>query len=65
MATTKQSRRTTTARTEAAKGAVQQSIEHLRELSEIEAQSRAGAWKVAQDRMQKNAAGLQRLLQPR
>jgi hypothetical protein len=40
-------------------------IANIRELAEMEAQSRKGAWKVVQDRMQENLANLQKLLQPK
>ena len=50
---------------EAGKQGVQQVIANIRELAEIEAQSRNNAWKVVQDRMQENLANLQKLLQPK
>ena len=40
-------------------------IANVRELAEMEAQSRNNAWKVVQDRMQENLANLQKLLQPK
>ena len=40
-------------------------IANIRELAEMEAQSRNNAWKVVQDRMQENLANLQKLLQPK
>ena len=49
---------------EAGKQGVQQVIANIRELAEMEAQSRNNAWKVVQDRMQENLANLQKLLQP-
>ena len=52
-------------RTEAARQGVEQAMANLRELAEIEAQSRSKAWKVVQDRMQENMANLQKLLQPK
>jgi phasin family protein len=50
---------------EAGKQGVQQVLANIRELAEIEAQSRNNAWKVVQDRMQENLANLQKLLQPK
>jgi len=50
---------------EAGKEGVQQVIANIRELAEMEAQSRNNAWKVVQDRMQENLANLQKLLQPK
>ena len=50
---------------EAGKQGVQQVIANVRELAEMEAQSRNNAWKVVQDRMQENLANLQKLLQPK
>ena len=50
---------------EAGKQGVQQVIANIRELAEMEAQSRNSAWKVVQDRMQENLANLQKLLQPK
>ncbi len=50
---------------EAGKQGVQQVITNIRELAEMEAQSRNNAWKVVQDRMQENLANLQKLLQPK
>ena len=52
-------------RAEAGKEGVQQVIANIRELAEMEAQSRNNAWKVVQDRMQENLANLQKLLQPK
>jgi phasin family protein len=52
-------------RAEAGKEGVQQVIANIRELAEMEAQSRNKAWKVVQDRMQENLANLQKLLQPK
>lgn len=49
--------------TEAAQRGVQQAIDHVRELSEMEAQTRENAWKVLQNRMRENVANLQRQLQ--
>ena len=50
---------------EAGKQGVQQVIANIRELAEMEAQSRNNAWKVVQDRMQENLANLQKLLLPK
>jgi len=50
---------------EAGKQGVEQVLANIRELAEIEAQSRNNAWKVVQDRMQENLANLQKLLQPK
>jgi phasin family protein len=50
---------------EAAKRGVQQAIENFRELSDMEAQTRAKAWKVVQERMQENMGNLQKLLVPK
>ena len=50
---------------EAGKQGVQKVIANIRELAEMEAQSRNNAWKVVQDRMQENLANLQKLLQPK
>ena len=52
-------------RAEMAKQGVQQAIAHIRELAEMEAQSRGKAWKVLQDRFQENVANLQKLLKPK
>jgi len=51
--------------TEAGKHGVQKVITNIRELAEMEAQSRNTAWKVVQDRMQENLGNLQKLLQPK
>ncbi len=48
-----------------AKKGVQQAIANLKELADMEAQSRSKAWKVVQDRFQENLANLQKLLQPK
>ena len=50
---------------EAGKQGVEQVIANIRELAEMETQSRNNAWKVVQDRMQENLANLQKLLQPK
>jgi phasin family protein len=47
---------------EAAKRGLQQAIDHVRELAEMEAQSRNNAWQVVRDRTQENMANLQKLL---
>ena len=47
---------------EAAKRGLQQAIEHVRELAEMETQSRNNAWQVVRDRTQENMANLQKLL---
>ena len=54
-----------TKQAEAARLGIQRAFEHLRELSELEAQSRNNAWKVAQDRFQENLANLKTLLEPK
>lgn len=48
---------------ERAKNGVQQAIASMRELAEMEAQSRSTAWKVVQSRFLENLANLQQLLQ--
>jgi phasin family protein len=48
---------------EAAKLQVENAVANFRELSQMEAQARNGAWKVVQDRMQENLTNLQKLLQ--
>ena len=50
---------------EAAKKGVQQAIANIKELADMEAQTRSKAWKVVQDRFQENLANLQKLLQPK
>ena len=50
---------------EAGKQGVEKVIANIRELADMEAQSRNNAWKVVQDRMQENLANLQKLLQPK
>ena len=50
---------------EAGRQGVEKVIANIRELAEMEAQSRNNAWKVVQDRMQENLANLQKLLQPK
>ncbi|MGJ4931545.1 phasin family protein [Bradyrhizobium sp. HKCCYLS2038] len=54
-----------TKQAEAASLAIRKAFENFRELSEMEAQSRNNAWKVAQDRLQDNLANLTKLLQPK
>ena len=48
-----------------AKKGVQQAIANIKELADMEAQTRSKAWKVVQDRFQENLANLQKLLQPK
>ena len=50
---------------EAGKQGVEKVIANVRELAEMETQSRNNAWKVVQHRMQENLANLQKLLQPK
>jgi phasin family protein len=50
---------------ELARKGVQEAIANLRELAEMEAQSRKKAWKVVQDRFEENLGNLKRLLQPK
>jgi len=52
-------------RTEAVKQGVEKAVANLRELSQMEAQSRNNAWKVVQERIQENLGNLQKLLQPK
>ena len=47
---------------DAAKRGLQQAIDHVRELAEMETQSRNNAWQVVRDRTQENMANLQKLL---
>ena len=47
---------------EAAKRGLQKAIEHVRELAEMETQSRNNAWQVVRDRTQESMANLQKLL---
>lgn len=54
-----------TKQAEAARLGVEKAFANFRELSEMEAQSRNGAWKVMQDRLQENLGNLQKLLQPK
>jgi hypothetical protein len=54
-----------TKQAEAASLSIQKAFENVRELSEMEAQARNSAWKVAQDRLQENLVNLQKLLQPK
>ena len=46
----------------AAKRGLHQAIEHVRELAEMETQSRNNAWQVVRDRTQESMANLQKLL---
>lgn len=48
-----------------AKQGIQQAIANIKELADMEAQSRSKAWKVVQDRFQQNLTNLQKLLQPK
>lgn len=50
---------------EAAKEGVMQAVAHFRELADMEAAARSRAWRILQDRLQDNLAGLQKLLQPK
>ena len=50
---------------QSAKKGVEQAIANVRELAEMEAQSRNKSWKIVQDRFQENLANLQKLLQPK
>jgi phasin family protein len=52
-----------TKQADAASAGIEKAFANFRELSEMEAQSRNNAWKVAQDRLQENLANLQKLLQ--
>ena len=54
-----------TKQAEASGLSIQKAFENFRELSEMEAQARNNAWKVAQDRLQENLVNLQKLLQPK
>lgn len=47
---------------DAAKLGLQKAIDHVRELAEMETQSRENAWKVVRDRTQENMANLRKLL---
>ena len=48
-----------------AKKSVQKAMNDIRELVDMEAQSRKNAWKVVQDRFDKNLANLKELWQPK
>ena len=50
---------------EMAKKGMEQAIVNIRELAEMEAQTRGNAWKVVQDRFQENLTNLQKLLRPK
>jgi phasin family protein len=50
---------------EAVKQGVEKAVANFRELSQMEAQARNNAWKVAQDRIQENLGNLQKMLQPK
>jgi phasin family protein len=47
-----------------AREGVQKAIANMRELGEMEAESRNAAWKVLQDRFEENVANLRKVLQP-
>ena len=44
---------------------VQKAIDNIRELADVEAQSRKKAWKVVQDRFEESLGNLKKLLQPK
>jgi phasin family protein len=50
---------------EAVKQGIEKAVANFRELSELEAQARNNAWKIAQERVQENLSNLQKLLQPK
>jgi phasin family protein len=50
---------------EMARGGVEKAIASIRELAEMEAQTRQKAWKVLQDRFEENVASLKMVLQPK
>jgi phasin family protein len=50
---------------ELARQGLQDAIANVRELAQMEAQSRKKAWKVVQDRFEENLAKLKKLLQPK
>jgi len=50
---------------ERARKGIEKAIADMRELTQMEAESRSKAWKVVQDRFQENLANLQKLLQPK
>jgi phasin family protein len=54
-----------TKNTERARKGVEKAIANMRELTQMEAESRSKAWKVVQDRFQENLVNLQKLLQPK
>ncbi len=54
----------TTQAAHARKG-VQKAIDNIRELADMEVQSRKKAWKVVQDRFEENLGNLKKLLQPK
>jgi phasin family protein len=55
----------TTQPAEMARAGVEKAIASIRELAEMEAQTRQKAWKVLQDRFEENVASLKMVLQPR
>ena len=54
-----------TRQAELARQGVQDAIANVRELAQMEAQSRKEAWKIVQDRFEENLANLKKLLQPK
>ena len=50
---------------ERARKGVEKAMANMRELTQMEAESRSKAWKVVQDRFQENLANMQKLLQPK
>ena len=54
-----------TKQAELARQGVQDAIANVRELAQMEAQSRKEAWKIVQDRFEENLANLKKLLQPK
>lgn len=54
-----------TKQAELARQGVQDAIANVRELAQMEAQSRKQAWKLVQDRFEENLAQLKKLLQPK
>lgn len=54
-----------TKQAELARQGVQDAIANVRELAQMEAESRKQAWKVVQERFEENLANLKKLLQPK
>ena len=54
-----------TKQAELARQGVQEAIANVRELAQMEAESRKQAWKVVQDRFEENLTSLKKLLQPK